>query len=144
MVGKVNAQGLRDGHVADAGPRLGRHPPLANVPARADAQTSGAEVDVLPAKRHEFAAAEPAVESRRPKGPLLLRSPGDQEPRLLGWDDPLAAATNGRELERGERRNGYLASATPSYTEAQRRSSEALGGASPRRAQMKRSHWERP
>src|SRR5918995_962520 len=34
--------------------------------------------------------------------------------------------------------------ATPSHIEAQRRSSEALGGASPRRAQTKRSHWERP
>jgi hypothetical protein len=34
--------------------------------------------------------------------------------------------------------------AIASQTEAQRRSSEALGAASPRRAQMKRSHWVRP
>ena len=55
------------------------------------------EVDVLPAQRHQLAAAQAGVEGGRPDGAVALGQRGEELLRLLGRGDPLASAPDRRQ-----------------------------------------------
>ena len=57
------------------------------------------EVDVLPAQRHQLAAAQARVERGRPDRAVALGQRGEEPLRLLGRGDPLASAPDRRQPE---------------------------------------------
>jgi hypothetical protein len=104
------AERQRDRHGAPAGAtlRLDVRSRL-RVPGALDPDHALGETDVLPAERHELAATEPAVESRRPHRAVALRESSEQLGSLVGRGDPVTLAAHGGKLEARRRVDGDLA-----------------------------------
>jgi hypothetical protein len=96
---ELRAKGRRERDAPAPGTALGFDRPRFGVEASLDADETGVEVDVLPPKRLELAAAQAGVDGGGPHGAVARGQGGDQGPCLLRARDALAPATYRRERE---------------------------------------------